>query len=127
MAISNGCSPRSPGHRATACVGFTTIRLFRRKHNRFAWTEPVPTHVTGAFTGGNAMMKGFVAASVALGIGVITGAFPVVLPSQLHLHCESASDGVTPLDVNRTGDRWHLRNDVETAEEVGVRHGDSRR
>jgi hypothetical protein len=67
-------------------------------------------------------------AAVALAAAVfLAGGFPVVAPSRLHLRCESPRDAARPLDPARWFDRQHLRNDVEFAEEIGVRFGDSRR
>ena len=50
-----------------------------------------------------------------------------VLPNARHLQCDSDGDATRPLNVERLADRWHLRNDVERAEEIGVRFGDSKR
>jgi hypothetical protein len=50
-----------------------------------------------------------------------------VLPNQRHLQCRSDGDRPRPLHLESITDRFHLRNDVERAEEIGVRFGDSRR
>jgi hypothetical protein len=55
------------------------------------------------------------------------GGFPIVAPSRLHVHCEPPTHAARPLNPSRWIDRQHLRNDVEFAEEIGVRFGDSRR
>ena len=74
-----------------------------------------------------------VASAIAVAVAVLivsvflASGFPVVPPSRLHLHCESAQDEARPLNPARSIDRQHLRNDVEFAEEIGVRFGDSRR
>ncbi len=61
-------------------------------------------------------------ASAATLVAAVTfGAFPIVLPSRLHLQCDAPSNETGPVRLA------HLRNEVEAAEEIGVRHGDSRR
>src|SRR3954468_17975394 len=52
---------------------------------------------------------------------------PIVPPSRLHVHCQAPTDAARPLNPSRWIDRQHLRNDVEFAEEIGVRFGDLRR
>lgn len=55
------------------------------------------------------------------------GGIHAVPPSRLHLDCSAAADDPRPLSPSTLIDRWHLRNDVETAEGIGVRFGDSKR
>jgi hypothetical protein len=50
-----------------------------------------------------------------------------VPPHAHHLQCEFGRDDEIPLDVRAFADWSHLRHDVERAEEIGVRFGDSRR
>lgn len=58
---------------------------------------------------------------------VLLSANGCIPPNRMHLRCQSLGDSPRPLDLMRVADRWHLRNDVELAEEIGVRYGDSRR
>jgi hypothetical protein len=68
-----------------------------------------------------------VAALTASVVLATLGGMHMVPPSRLHQNCSPPVDEPQQLNPSRLLDRWHLRNDVETAEEIGVRFGDSKR
>ncbi len=56
---------------------------------------------------------------------LIASASGCVSWSRANLRCEWADDRGAALDAARRRDRWHLRDDVERAEEIAIRFGDA--